>query len=121
MWDKQREEVLKSLTHIFADRLRLPPLRDGSSADDALASVLPSSVEEVRSLSEMAASISVPLVLFGAGTSLEPWSTKGSIVVRFDLIRNVRYPHPEEPWIEAEPGVSWLRLEDELRSRGLVG
>jgi hypothetical protein len=60
MTDKQREEVLKSLTDIFADRLRLPPLRDGSDAEDAIASVLPSSAEEVRSLSEVAAHHSAP-------------------------------------------------------------
>ena len=34
----------------------------------------------------------------------------------------MRSPHPEEPWIEAEPGASWLQLEDGLRplGRGLV-
>jgi len=53
MTDKQRVEVLKSLTDIFADRLRLPPLGDGSDAVDAIASVLPWSVEEVRPLSEV--------------------------------------------------------------------
>jgi FAD/FMN-containing dehydrogenase len=122
MTDKQREEVLESLTHIFADRLRLPPLGDGSDAVDAIASVLPSSVEEVRALSEATASLSVPLVPFGARTGLEPRSTEGSILVRFDLMRAVRSPHPEEPWIEAEPGASWLQLEDDLRpvGRGLV-
>ena len=118
MKDKQREEVLESLTGIFADRLRLPPLGDGSDSADALASVLPSSVEEVRSLSEIAASLSVPLVPIGARTGLEPRSTEGSILVRFDLMRAVRSPHPEEPWIEAEPGSSWLQLEDDLRPRG---
>jgi FAD/FMN-containing dehydrogenase len=37
-------------------------------------------------------------------------------------MRNVRSPHSEEPWIEAEPGASWLQLEDDLRPvrRGLV-
>jgi FAD/FMN-containing dehydrogenase len=118
MTDKQREEVLKSLTDIFADRLRLPPLGDGSDAVDALASVLPSNVEEVRSLSEVASRLSVPLVPFGARTGLEPRSTEGSILVRFDLMRDVRSPQPEEPWIEAEPGASWLQLEDDLRPRG---
>ena len=122
MTGKQREEVLKSLTDIFADRLRLPPLGDGSDAVDAIASVLPSSVEEVRSLSEVAARHSLPLVPFGARTGPGSRATEGSILVRFDLMRAVRSPHPEEPWIEAEPGVSWLQLEDDLRplGRGLV-
>jgi FAD/FMN-containing dehydrogenase len=118
MTDKQHEDVLKSLTDIFADRLRLPPLGDGSDAVDAIASVLPSSVEEVRSLSEVAARHSVPLVPFGARTGPESRPTEGSILVRFDLMRNVRSPHSEEPWIEAEPGASWLQLEDDLRPRG---
>jgi FAD/FMN-containing dehydrogenase len=118
MTDKQREEVLKSLTDIFADRLRLPSLGDESDAVDAIASVLPSSAEEVRSLSEVAAHHSVPLVPFGARTGPESRPTKGGILVRFDLMRAVRSPHPEEPWIEAEPGASWLQLEDDLRPRG---
>jgi FAD/FMN-containing dehydrogenase len=118
MTDKQHEELLKSLTDIFADRLRLPPLGDGSDAVDAIASVLPSSVEEVRSLSEVAARHSVPLVPFGARTAPESRSTEGGILVRFDLMRNVRSPHSEDPWIEAEPGASWLQLEDDLRLRG---
>jgi FAD/FMN-containing dehydrogenase len=118
MTDKQHEEVLKSLTDTFADRLRLPPLGDGSDDVDAIASVLPSSVEEVRSLSEVAARHSVPLVPFGARTGPEFRPAQGGILVRFDLMRNVRSPHPDEPWIEAEPGASWLQLEDDLRPRG---
>jgi FAD/FMN-containing dehydrogenase len=122
MTDKQREEVLKSLSDTFADRLRLPPFGGGSDAVDAIASVLPSSVEEVRSLSEVAARHAVPLVPFGARTGPESRPTEGGILVRFDLMRAVRSPYPEEPWIEAEPGASWLQLEDYLRplGRGLV-
>ena len=67
----------RELTHIFADWLRLPPLGDGSDAVDAIASVLPSSVEEVRALSEVAARHSVPLVPFGARTGLESGPTEG--------------------------------------------
>ena len=39
--------------------------------------------------------------------------------MRFDLMRSVRFPGPEEPWIEAEPGATWLELEEVLRPAGL--
>ncbi len=33
-------------------------------------------------------------------------------------MRRTRLPGGEEPWVEAEPGVSWLHLDDGLRVRG---
>jgi FAD/FMN-containing dehydrogenase len=118
MTQYEHQEVLESLTEIFADRVEQPPLQDGSDADDVLASVHPSNAGEVRRLAEIAARHSVPLIPFGAGTSMEPLVTEGGILVRFDRMRSLRSPHPEEPWIEAEPGVTWLQLEDALRPSG---
>jgi FAD/FMN-containing dehydrogenase len=43
---------------------------------------------------------------------------EGSILVRFDLMRGMRLPEHEEPWVEAEPGATWLELDDNLRVRG---
>jgi FAD/FMN-containing dehydrogenase len=44
---------------------------------------------------------------------------KGSILIRFDLMRRTRLPaDPEEPWVEVEPGTLWLELDNDLRSRG---
>src|SRR5829696_6230306 len=122
MTQYEHQEVLKRLTEIFADRVERPPLQDGSDADDVLASVHPSNAGEVRRLAEIAARHSVPLIPFGAGTGMEPLVTEGGILVRFDRMRSLRSPQPEEPWIEAEPGASWLQLEDDLRplGRGLV-
>jgi FAD/FMN-containing dehydrogenase len=122
MTQYEHQEVLESLTEIFADRVELPPLQDGSDADDVLASVHPSNAGEVRRLAEVAARHSVSLIPFGAGTGMEPLVTEGGILVRFDRMRSLRSPQPEEPWIEAEPGVTWLQLEDALRpsGRGLV-
>lgn len=118
MTGTKHEEVLESLTGIFAERVKRPPLGDGSGAEGTLASVSPSNVEEVGRLAEVAARYSVPLVPFGAGTGLEPPQTEGAILVRFDMMRDLRAPRPEEPWIEAQPGVTWLQLEDALRHRG---
>jgi FAD/FMN-containing dehydrogenase len=33
-------------------------------------------------------------------------------------MRGLRLPEREEPWVEAEPGASWLQLDDLLRARG---
>ena len=122
MTQHEHHEVLKSLTEIFADRVERLPLQDGSDADAVLASVHPSNAEEVGRLAEVAARHSAPLIPFGAGTGIEPRVAEGGILVRFDRMRSLRSPQPDESWIEAEPGVTWLQLEDALRpgGRGLV-
>ena len=118
MTERQHEEVLRSLTGVFAERVKRSPLGDGSGIGDALASVQPSSVEEVSYLAQVAARHSLPLVPLGAETGFVPRPPEGSILVRFDLMRGIRLPEDDEPWVEAGPGASWLNLEDELRVRG---
>ena len=118
MTEQRRDEVLENLTEIFGERLKRPRVPDGTGADGALASVQPSDAEEVRRLAEVAAEHSVPLSPLGAGTAFEA-VPPGSILVRFDLMRSVRSPRPEEPWIETEPGATWLELEEALRPAGL--
>ena len=39
-------------------------------------------------------------------------------MIRFDLMRDLKIPEFEEPWVEAEPGVLWLEMDDNLRVRG---
>ena len=75
--------------------------------------------EEVELLAREAARHSVSLVALGAGTAPESGAGKQGIAVRFDLMRRTRLPDGEEPWVEAEPGVPWLQLDDELRVRGM--
>jgi len=122
MTEQEHQEVLESLTEIFADRVKQPPLEEGSGSDNALASVLPTNAEEVRQLAAVAARYRVPLIPSGGGTGLEPRATEGGILVRFDMMRGLRSPPSGEQWIEAEPGVTWLQVEDDLRlsGRGLV-
>ncbi|HJQ28353.1 MAG TPA: FAD-binding oxidoreductase [Rubrobacter sp.] len=122
MTHTRHEEVLKTLTEIFADRVRRPAPGDEPGAEDTLASVQPSSSEEVGRLAEVAARYSVPVIPLGAGTGFEAREMEGAIIVHFDLMRGLLTPRSEEAWIEAEPGVSWLQLEDSLRplGRGLV-
>src|SRR5215212_8171384 len=123
MTEAQREDALRALEQSFGDRVRRGPVRGESlGTEGALASVLPMSAEEARFLAEVAGRFSVPLVAVGGGTTTEAVAEKGSVLVRFDLMRRTRLPDEEEPWAEAEPGVSWLQLDDELRllGRGLA-
>jgi FAD/FMN-containing dehydrogenase len=115
----QREEVLRVLEQSLGDRVKRGPIRgEELSTEEVLASVLPMSAEEVDLLAQVAARHSVPLVALGAGTAPESGAEKRGIAVRFDLMRRMRLPDGEDSRVEAEPGVPWLQLDDELRVRG---
>ena len=45
MTDRHNEEVLRSLTEVFAERVKRPPLGNGSGTGEALVSVRPSTAE----------------------------------------------------------------------------
>src|SRR5215207_5448650 len=123
MTEAQHEDALRTLEQVFGDRVKQGPVRgEGLGTEGALASVLPMNAKEVRSLTEVAGRFSVPLVALGGGTVAEDTVEKGSILIRFDLMRRTRLPDREEPWAEAETGASWLQLDDELRvlGRGLA-
>jgi FAD/FMN-containing dehydrogenase len=115
------DRALRDIEEVFGDRLKRGgrPAPPGTpDTGEALASVSPLSAEEVEFLVEAAGRYSVPLVALGAGTAPTPEPQGGSILVHFDLMRGLRLPEREEPWVEAEPGASWLQLDDLLRGRG---
>ena len=137
MTEASHEEALRTLREVFEHRItqrliqRQRLIREGKpDIEGPLAFVLPVSVEEVQLLAEVAERHSVPLVALGAGTAPSPEVDleeesipsnvkKGSILVRFELMRRTQLPaDPEEPWVEAEPGTLWLELDNDLRSRG---
>jgi glycolate dehydrogenase FAD-linked subunit len=63
---------------------------------------------------------STPLVAQGAGMARDPGSEKGSLLVRFDLMRRTQLPADfEELWVETEPGTLWLELDYNLHARGM--
>jgi FAD/FMN-containing dehydrogenase len=114
------ERALRDFENVFGDRLKRggPAPLGVPDAGDALASVSPMSVEEVKLLAEVAGRHSVPLVALGAGMASKPEPEGGGILIQFDLMRGLRLPEREESWVEAEPGTSWLQLDDLLRARG---
>ena len=118
--ESPHERALRDIEEVFGDRLKhggpTPP--GVSDAGDALAYASPMSVEEVKLLAEVAGRYSVPLVALGAGMASKPEPEGGGILIHFDLMRGLRLPEREESWVEAEPGASWLQLDDLLRARG---
>ena len=114
--ESPHERALRGLEEVFGDRLKRTESAPPGVPDvgDALASVSPMNAEEVKLLAEEAGRYSVPLVALGAGTASKADVEGGSILIRFDLMRGLRLPEHEEPWVEAEPGATWLQLDDPL-------
>jgi FAD/FMN-containing dehydrogenase len=116
------EEALRLLEEIFEDRFdqRWVSVDEPNSGIPLpLASVSPISAGEVQILAELAGRYSVPLVALGAETDSEPGvREKRSILVRYDLMRKVWLRGFGETWARAQPGASWLKLDDNLHTRG---
>ena len=112
-----REEALVAIGEVFGDRLkRRQPGSPGP--DGALASVFPTSPDEVARLARLADRYSLPLTALGAETTPAPQAKEGRVLVRFDLMRGFWITGPDEPRAEAEPGALWLELDNDLRVHG---
>jgi glycolate oxidase len=113
------EEVLRTIKETFGRRfVRHPPSE--ADTEQPFASVFPESAGEVELLTRLAARYGIPLVARGAGTALYRDKAPQALLVRFDAMRHIRLPGEAiEEWVEVEPGVSWMVLEDRLRERGM--
>jgi FAD/FMN-containing dehydrogenase len=101
-----REEALVAIEEIFGDRLkRRQPGNPGP--DGALASVFPTSPDEVALIARLADRYSLPLTALGAETAPAPPAKEGRVLIRFDLMRGFSITGPDEPRAEAEPGTLW--------------
>jgi len=117
--DTLHEEALAVIEEVFGDRLKRRPQGSiGTAPDGALASVFPTSAEEVVLLARTAYRYSVPLLALGAETAPQTPAKEGSILVRFDLMRGHWLPESDESWAESESGALWLELDNDLRVRG---
>lgn len=76
----------------------------------------PATTAEVRALARYANENSIPLVGWGAGTSVEghPIPTRGGIVVDFRRMNRILAVHPQDFQAEVQPGVLRLDLEEQL-------
>ena len=88
-------------------------------APDAV--VFPETAEEVQAVVAHAAAACLPVVPFGAGTSLEGHigALRGGICIDLSRMDGVRAVHAEDMTCTVEPGVTRKRLNEELRDTGL--
>jgi FAD/FMN-containing dehydrogenase len=113
------DEALRTLEETFGTRF-VRHAADEAGAEEPFASVHPESAEEVECLARLAARHRIPLMARGAGTALHPGKAPRALVVRFDGMRRMRLPEdPQEGWVEVEPGVTWMALDNHLRDRGM--
>jgi FAD/FMN-containing dehydrogenase len=114
-------EAFKTLEERFGNRFVLHATGEVEpGAEKAFASVFPQSAEEVELLARLAAHHSIPLVARGAGTALYSGKTPPALAVRFDAMRRIRLPEESgEEWVEVEPGVTWMVLQERLRQMGM--
>ena len=119
MNDALHGEALEAIEGIFADRMKRDLGGEEDTRNKALAVVLPVSAHEVELLAKVAERYSLPLVALGAGTAFDtPGAPEESILVNFDLMRDVNIRGSEELRVRAEPGAPWLELDNNLGVRG---
>ena len=83
--------------------------------------VFPESTEEVAALTKICGAHRVPLVGWGAGTSLEghALAVAGGIVVDFSRMTRVLEIRAEDRLVRVEPGITREALNADLRATGL--
>lgn len=84
--------------------------------------VFPTSTSEVAALCRWSAEHRVPLVGWGAGTSLEghALAVAGGVIVDFRNMAQVLELRPEDRLVRVQPGITREALNRELRSTGLM-
>jgi D-lactate dehydrogenase (cytochrome) len=91
----------------------------GNQPPDAV--VFPQSTEEVQQIVRLCAAERVPVIAFGAGTSLEGQvnAPHGGICLDFRDMNRVLAVHAEDLDCVVEPGITRKQLNEALRDRGL--
>jgi D-lactate dehydrogenase (cytochrome) len=121
---------LSALRAIFGDRLSVaaPVLAEHAQSESLVSAGLPDAVVFPRSTAEVAAlarwstTHRVPLIGWGAGTSLEghALAVAGGVVVSFRDMAAVLEIRPEDRLVRVQPGLTREALNQELRTTGLM-
>ena len=124
------DPALSSLRAIFGDRASVTGavLAEHAQSESLVtgglpdAVVFPRSTAEVAALAEWSAAHRVPLIGWGAGTSLEghALALTGGVVVDFREMAAVLEILPEDRLVRVQPGITREALNLELRTTGLM-
>ncbi|WP_135450217.1 FAD-binding oxidoreductase [Tabrizicola caldifontis] len=122
--------ALSDLRDLFGDRFSVSPsvlAEHGQSESLVMAGlpdavVFPRATEEVAALARWSATHRVPLIGWGAGTSLEghALALAGGVVVDFRDMARVLEVRPEDRLARVQPGITREALNRELRTTGLM-
>ena len=124
------DPALSALQAIFGDRLSLSTaVLDQHAQSESLvtagrpdAVVFPRSTPEVAALALWSTAHRIPLIGWGAGTSLEghALAMTGGVVVDFREMAAVLDLRPEDRLVRVQPGITREALNHELRATGLM-
>jgi D-lactate dehydrogenase (cytochrome) len=83
--------------------------------------VFPKSTEEVALIAQICAANGVPMIGWGAGTSLEghALALKGGVTVDFSQMDQMLAVYPEDMLCVVQPGITREKLNQDLRDTGL--
>ncbi|MBL4918195.1 FAD-binding oxidoreductase [Szabonella alba] len=125
----QIDNAMAELGPIFAGRVsRAPAILAQHGQSETLAAsgrpdavVYPQTTEEVVRIAQICARNGVPMVGWGAGTSLEghALAVRGGVTVDFTQMDAVLAVYPEDMLCVVQPGITRERLNEELRATGL--
>ncbi len=109
------------LSTTAADRALHAQSESYMTAGQPDAVVYPNSTAEVAQIAALCAQHGVPLVAWGAGTSLEghALAVKGGVTVDFRDMNRVIAVHPEDMLCTVQPGLTRVALNHALRDTGL--
>lgn len=124
------DSALVALREIFGDRVSVgaASLSEHAQSESLVSGGLPDAVVFPRSTAEVAAlarwssTHRVPLIGWGAGTSLEghALAVSGGVVVDFRDMAAVLELRPEDRLVRVQPGITRESLNHELRTTGLM-
>ena len=124
------DPALAALREIFGDRTSVAGavLAEHAQSESLVTAGLPDAVVFPRSTAEVAAlakwstTYRVPLIGWGAGTSLEghALALTGGVVVDFREMAAVLDLRPEDRLVRVQPGITREALNHELRATGLM-